>query len=137
MTGKSDFCVSYGKILHGENQTLECNPGYGGFFRITCDDGEVIHLEGHCYMDCIVGTITSNTITLPHIAMQHGENTTVECPIETHRGNITVLCDDGQARMIEGFCGENCTEGQIRSNGALVRYPGIPHGFRESLGGQR
>lgn len=126
--------VSYGKILHGQNQTLQCNAGYDGFFLINCNDGQVRHLEGHCYMDCVAGTITSNTITLPHIAMKHGENTTVECPIETHRGNITVLCDDGKARMIEGFCGENCTGGEIRSNDALVRYPGIPHGFRETHG---
>lgn len=125
--------VSYGKILHGQNQTLQCNAGYDGYFLINCNDGQVSHLEGHCYMDCVVGTITSNTITLPHIAMKHGENTTVECPIETHRGNITVLCDDGKARMIEGFCGENCTGGEIRSNDALVRYPGIPHGFRENI----
>ncbi|CAK9015044.1 unnamed protein product [Durusdinium trenchii] len=119
--------VSYGKIPHGQNQTLQCNPGYDGYFLIQCVDGEVIHLEGMCHMDCIVGTITSNTITLPHVAMKHGENTTVECPIETHTGNITVLCDDGQAKMVEGFCGLNCSAGSIRSNGALVRYPGIPH----------
>lgn len=81
-------------------------------------------------MDCITGTITSNTITLPHVAMKHGENTTVECPTETHTGNITVLCDDGQAKMVEGFCGENCSAGEYFSNGAIVKYPGIPHYVR-------
>jgi hypothetical protein len=43
---------------------------------------------GHFEMDCVLGTITSNTITLPHPAMKHGDNTTVECPIETDRGYL-------------------------------------------------
>lgn len=121
--------VSYGKIPHGQNRTLQCNPGYDGYILINCNDGEIVQLAGACYMDCIANTITSNTITLPHIEMKHGENTTVECPIETHRGNITVVCDDGLARMVEGFCGLNCSAGEFPSNGAVVQYPGIPHGF--------
>ncbi|CAJ1392478.1 unnamed protein product [Effrenium voratum] len=127
--------VSHGIIEHNRNQTLQCNPGFDGDFQVSCNDGTVIHVDGFCYMNCVPGTITSNTITLPHEALAHGQNTTVECPIDaTHRGNITVLCDDGQARMrIEGFCGENCSSGEILSNGARVQYPGIPHGFHQNI----
>eukprot|EP00439_Symbiodinium_sp_Y106_P087115 s121_g40.t1 len=125
--------VSHGIIPHMTNVTLECNPGFNGGFYVGCVDGVVILYEGFCYMNCVAGTITSNTITLPHEPLEHGENTTVECPAATHAGNITVVCDDGQARMVEGFCGQNCTSGFIFSNGARVNHPGIQHGTEQNI----
>lgn len=125
--------MSHGIIPHMTNVTLQCNPGFNGGFYVGCVDGVVILYEGFCYMNCVAGTITSNTITLPHEPLEHGENTTVECPAATHAGNITVVCDDGQARMVEGFCGQNCTSGFIFSNGARVNHPGIQHGTEQNI----
>lgn len=56
--------------------------------QVSCNDGTVIHVDGFCYMNCVPGTITSNTITLPHEALAHGQNTTVECPIDAWSGSM-------------------------------------------------
>eukprot|EP00931_Biecheleriopsis_adriatica_P115458 TRINITY_DN91243_c0_g1_i1.p1 TRINITY_DN91243_c0_g1~~TRINITY_DN91243_c0_g1_i1.p1 ORF type:complete len:1344 (+),score=210.68 TRINITY_DN91243_c0_g1_i1:99-4130(+) len=119
--------VSHDIIPHGGNITVPCNPGFDGFFVLTCDDGLVIHSGGFCYMNCVAGTITSNAVTLPHGFITHGDNVTVECPRATHTGNITVECDDGYAKMVEGYCGLNCTGGAIPSNGALLVHPSLQH----------
>ena len=76
---------------------MACSPGVRcsqipetrpGKCQVSCNDGTVIHVDGFCYMNCVPGTITSNTITLPHEALAHGQNTTVECPIDAWSGSM-------------------------------------------------
>eukprot|EP00930_Biecheleria_cincta_P039078 TRINITY_DN26884_c0_g1_i1.p1 TRINITY_DN26884_c0_g1~~TRINITY_DN26884_c0_g1_i1.p1 ORF type:complete len:1376 (-),score=103.66 TRINITY_DN26884_c0_g1_i1:40-4167(-) len=120
--------VKHGVIEHHSNVSLECNPGFRGIFNLTCDNGQVIHTAGYCYMNCIPGSITSNTVNLPHPYMTHGEPMTLVCPTANHNGTIDVVCEDGAVVPKSGFCGENCPPGFVYSNGARTTHTELVHG---------
>uniref|UniRef100_A0A7S4VYB2 Uncharacterized protein n=1 Tax=Alexandrium monilatum TaxID=311494 RepID=A0A7S4VYB2_9DINO len=124
--GTGAKALRHGILQHGSTSVLNCMQGFGGQLTVQCDDGEVVVLRGECNFHCSAGTVTSNSVDLPHPMVLHGDNITLHCPQDTHSGTLDAICNDG-AMTYSGSCGENCPAGKIYSNGAPVDFPKLLH----------
>jgi len=128
MIGEGVKARSHPAMKHGDSANLTCNSGFVGYFVIRCSDGVVQLEEGECNMNCVQGSITSNSMRLPYDFTPHGDNVTLVCPTSTHTGELFTTCKDGAMLVINGTCGENCLAGSVPSNGAYVDHAFMLHG---------
>jgi len=113
-------------VHHGNQTVVPCRQGFTGSRQVYCDNGDLEVLSGECYMTCLPGTVTSNLVTLPHGSIEHNHSINITCP-ENYTGTLEVTCDDG-APLVSGFCGQQCTAGNMVSQDAIVPFTNIQHG---------
>mmetsp|Transcript_733 Transcript_733/g.1395 ORF Transcript_733/g.1395 Transcript_733/m.1395 type:complete len:1363 (+) Transcript_733:131-4219(+) len=119
------------RLLDMSRVVLSCNEGFTGDLELECDDGNVTLLSGECMMHCAANTVMSNGVELHHPNMTHNSTMNITCPAG-YTGFVDVTCFDGR-RTFVGFCGLDCTAGQVHSNTAYVSHTALASGSAENF----
>lgn len=105
--------INYPQIKHGGSYTGKCiakfGLSYSGSVTFGCENGELV-TDGGCNPDCTAGEIKN------YIPVFHGDilvDTTVSesCGLDPMFGIVQILCQRGEAKIVNGTCGIPCRAG--------------------------
>lgn len=108
----SSAIVKYPQLNHTQKYSGKCEPkfpklSYSGSVSFVCVDGEV-KSTGGCYSDCTAGQIDNNNIKIDYGFIPVDTTLLVPCLPNDWYGIVSILCDLGSPKVVNGTCGMPC-----------------------------